>query len=57
MLGRVTPNLDNISTDITKQVKRGQIKNVIGRDSEIKQIADILDSEKRYPNDRRIWSW
>ncbi len=46
MLGRVTPNLDKISIDITKQVKRGQIKNVIGRDSEIKQIADILDSEK-----------
>ena len=26
MLGRVTPNLDKISTDITKQVKRGQLR-------------------------------
>jgi len=46
MLGRVTPNLDKISTDITKQVKKGSIKNVIGRDAEIKQIANILDNEK-----------
>ena len=31
MLGRVTPNLDNVSTDITKEVRKGRIKDIVGR--------------------------
>ncbi|MBW6442067.1 AAA family ATPase, partial [Patescibacteria group bacterium] len=46
MLGRVTPNLDRASADITKQVKRGTVKNIVGREEEIKKIAEILDGEK-----------
>lgn len=46
MLGRVTPNLDSMSTDITKQVKAGGIEDIVGREEEIKKIAEILDGDK-----------
>lgn len=46
MLGRVTPNLDKVSVDITKQVKYGNIQDIVGREDEIKKISEILDGEK-----------
>jgi len=46
MLGRVTPNLDSVSTDITKEVRKGRIKDIIGREGEIKKISEILDGDK-----------
>lgn len=46
MLGRVTPNLDSVSVDITKQVKVGDIQDIVGREEEIKKISEILDGEK-----------
>lgn len=46
MLGRVTPNLDRVSVDITKEVKRGNVEKIVGRENEIKKISDILDGDK-----------
>lgn len=46
MLGRVTPNLDSVSIDITKQVEAGDIRDIVGREEEIKKISEILDGEK-----------
>jgi len=46
MLGRVTPNLDSVSMDITRQVGAGGVENIIGREEEIKKISEILDGEK-----------
>jgi ATP-dependent Clp protease ATP-binding subunit ClpC len=47
MTGRVTPQLDAISTDFTKEVIHGRIRNIIGRDTEIKKIAELLSSSKQ----------
>ena len=46
MLGRVTPNLDKASVDITREVESGNVDDIIGRESEIQKIAEILDSNK-----------
>ncbi len=46
MLGRVTPNLDSVSVDITKQVEIGNVEDIVGREEEIKKISEILDGEK-----------
>jgi ATP-dependent Clp protease ATP-binding subunit ClpA len=46
MLGRVTPNLDSVSTDITKEVRKGNVKDIVGRDKEIKEISEILEGDK-----------
>ena len=46
MLGRVTPRLDAVSTDITKNVKMGRVNRIVGREEEIKKIAEILSGEK-----------
>ncbi len=46
MLGRVTPNLDSVSVDITKQVKAGGVQDIVGREEEIKKISEILDGDK-----------
>ncbi len=45
MIGHVTPHLDFVSTDFTKEVERGHVKRMIGREAEIKKIADILNNE------------
>ncbi|MFC1756122.1 AAA family ATPase [Patescibacteria group bacterium] len=42
LLGRITTDLDAVSQDYTKMVKKGRIKNVVGRDEEIDQIAQLL---------------
>jgi ATP-dependent Clp protease ATP-binding subunit ClpC len=46
MLGRVTPNLDKVSLDITKEVQRGRVDRIVGREEEIKKIAEMLDGSK-----------
>ena len=46
MLGRVTPQLDKVSVDITKQVRMGNVEDIVGREKEIKKIAEILDGDK-----------
>ncbi|HQG79305.1 MAG TPA: hypothetical protein PK564_03110, partial [bacterium] len=46
LLGRVTPELDKVSVDMTKQVKMGNIDDIIGREKEIKKISEILDGDK-----------
>jgi len=42
MTGKITPFLDQHSEDFTKKVKNGTIKNIVGRDEEIKKIAELL---------------
>jgi type VI secretion system protein VasG len=37
-----TPNLDQFTVNLTENAKNGKIDNVLGRDSEIRQIVDIL---------------
>lgn len=46
MLGRVTPLLNLISQDFTKQAQKGFIKDIVGRDTEIEDIAKLLSGEK-----------
>ena len=46
MLGRVTPMLDLVSVDLTKEVQSGRVDKVIGREEEIKKISELLDSSK-----------
>jgi len=40
--GGKTPNLDQFTIDLTERAKQGRIDPVLGRDSEIRQIVDIL---------------
>src|SRR5581483_8223547 len=40
--GGKTPNLDQFTIDLTDRAKQGRIDPVLGRDSEIRQIVDIL---------------
>jgi type VI secretion system protein VasG len=37
-----TPGLDQFTTDLTKRAREGRIDPVIGRESEIRQVIDIL---------------
>ena len=37
-----TPNLDQYTVNLTANARAGKIDNVLGRDSEIRQIIDIL---------------
>jgi len=37
-----TPNLDQFTVNLTENAKSGKIDNVLGRDTEIRQIVDIL---------------
>jgi ATP-dependent Clp protease ATP-binding subunit ClpC len=46
MTGVVTPNLDAVSTDFTKMAQRGYLKKMVGREKEIKRIAEMLTSSK-----------
>ena len=46
MLGRVTPNLDAVSRDYTKEIALGRYKKILGRETDIKTIAQILSGSK-----------
>ncbi len=41
-LGGKTPNLDQYTVNLTEKAKAGKVDPVLGRDSEIRQIIDIL---------------
>ena len=41
-VGGKTPNLDQFTVNLTENAKTGKIDSVLGRDSEIRQIVDIL---------------
>jgi ATP-dependent Clp protease ATP-binding subunit ClpC len=45
--GSQTPILDNFSRDLTKIAEEGKIDPVIGRDKEVKRIAQILSRKKK----------
>jgi type VI secretion system protein VasG len=40
--GGMTPNLDQFTVNLTENAKKGKIDPVLGRDSEIRQVIDIL---------------
>ena len=40
--GGKTPNLDQFTVDLTANAKAGKVDTVLGRDTEIRQIVDIL---------------
>lgn len=46
LTGRVTPNLDSISTDFTKMAGTGRLRNIVGRETEIEKIANLLSGSK-----------
>jgi ATP-dependent Clp protease ATP-binding subunit ClpC len=45
--GSATPILDNFSRDLTKLAEDGKIDPVVGRDKEVKRIAQILSRKKK----------
>ena len=45
--GSTTPILDNFSRDLTKLAEEGKIDPVVGRDKEVKRIAQILSRKKK----------
>lgn len=45
--GSETPILDNFSRDLTKLAEEGKIDPVIGREKEVKRIAQILSRKKK----------
>jgi len=45
--GSTTPILDNFSRDLNKMVEEGKIDPIIGRDGEVKRIAQILSRKKK----------
>jgi len=45
--GGKTPNLDQYTVDLTGNAKRGKIDPVLGRDSEIRQVIDILTRRRQ----------
>lgn len=45
--GSKTPVLDNFSTDITGQAEKGKLDPVIGRETEIERLAQILSRRKK----------
>lgn len=47
LMGRVTPDLDLISTDFTKQVKHGLVERTYWRNDQIKRLADLLGGSTR----------
>jgi type VI secretion system protein VasG len=42
-----TPNLDQYTVNLTENARAGKIDNVLGRDSEIRQIVDILTRRRQ----------
>ena len=45
--GSITPILDNFSRDLIKMAEEGKIDSVVGRDVEVKRIAQILSRKKK----------
>jgi len=45
--GGKTPSLDQFTIDLTAKAKNGQIDSVLGRDSEIRQLIDILTRRRQ----------
>jgi ATP-dependent Clp protease ATP-binding subunit ClpC len=45
--GTTTPILDNFSRDLTKLAEEGKIDPIVGRDKEVKRIAQILSRKKK----------
>ena len=45
--GSNTPILDNFSRDLIKLAEDGKIDPIIGRDDEVKRIAQILSRKKK----------
>jgi len=45
--GSTTPILDNFSRDLIKMAEEGKIDPVVGRDNEVKRIAQILSRKKK----------
>ena len=45
--GSTTPVLDNFSRDLNKLVEEGKIDPIIGREKEVKRIAQILSRKKK----------
>ena len=46
-IGGATPSLDQFTIDLTERARQGQIDPVLGRDSEIRQIVDILTRRRQ----------
>lgn len=47
LTGRVTPDLDAVSTDFTQLVKKGLVEKTYWRKDEIKRVADLLGGSNR----------
>ncbi|MFA5366274.1 MAG: AAA family ATPase, partial [Candidatus Bathyarchaeia archaeon] len=47
LTGRVTPDLDAVSTDFTQLVKNGLVEKTYWRKEEIKRVADLLGGSNR----------
>ena len=45
--GSITPILDNFSRDLIKMAEEGKIDPIVGRDNEVKRIAQILSRKKK----------
>lgn len=45
--GSTTPILDNFSRDLIKMAEEGKIDPIVGRDAEVKRIAQILSRKKK----------
>ena len=45
--GSSTPILDNFSRDLIKMAEEGKIDPIVGRDNEVKRIAQILSRKKK----------
>ena len=45
--GSITPILDNFSRDLIKMAEEGKIDPIVGRDVEVKRIAQILSRKKK----------
>lgn len=45
--GGKTPNLDQFTIDITEEARAGRIDPILGRDSEVRQIIDILTRRRQ----------
>ena len=46
MTGRVTPLLDSVSEDYTRQVQKGRIGKIVDRENEIKKVAELLTGSR-----------
>jgi type VI secretion system protein VasG len=45
--GGATPNLDQYTVDLTERARSGRIDPVLGRDSEVRQVVDILTRRRQ----------